>query len=73
MSFDDEEKALLALSKRVDHQMGGRGVLNEIVKRIIDPLADFLFKEEEDPTHYAGRSIVVHQAGNEATFVFEVR
>jgi len=72
LSFDDEEKALLALSKCVDHQMGGRGVLNEIVKRIIDPLADFLFKEEEDPTHYAGRSIVVHQAGNEATFVFEV-
>lgn len=71
--FDDEEKALLALSRSVDRQMGGRGVLNEIVKRIIDPLADFLFMEEENPAHYAGRSILVHQAGNEATFVFEVK
>ncbi|MBU1737098.1 MAG: AAA family ATPase [Proteobacteria bacterium] len=73
LAFDDEDKALLALSNSVDRQKGGRGVLIEIVKRIIDPLADFLFMEEDDPTHYAGRSIVVHQAGAEATFVFEVR
>lgn len=73
LAFDDERKALAALAGAVDRQMGGRGVLNEIVKRIIDPLADFLFMEEDDPIHYAGRAIVVHQAGNEATFVFEVR
>jgi len=73
LSFDDEDKALTALAKRVDRQMGGRGVLNEIVKRIIDPLADFLFEEEEDSSYYAGRTIAVHQAGNEATFVFEVK
>lgn len=73
LSFDDEEKALLALSRGVDRQMGGRGVLNEIVKQIIDPLADFLFEEEEDPAHYSGRFIAVHQAGNEATFAFEVK
>lgn len=70
--FDDEEKALTALSKCVDRQMGGRGVLNEIVTRIIDPLAEFLFEEEDDPAHYAGRSIAVHQAGDIAKFVFEV-
>ena len=73
LSFDDEEKALISLAKCVDRQMGGRGVLNEIVKRIIDPLADFLFEEEEDSSYYSGRKIVVHQAGNEATFVFEVK
>lgn len=71
--FDDEHKALMALSRSVDRQMGGRGILNEIVKRIIDPLADFLFMEEENAAHYAGRSIVVHQAGNEPSFVFEVQ
>lgn len=70
--FDDEEKALRALSKTVDRQMGGRGVLNEIVKRIIDPLADFLFEEEEDPAFYAGRTVLVHQAGNEAIFLFDL-
>jgi energy-coupling factor transporter ATP-binding protein EcfA2 len=73
LTFVDEDKALLALANCVDRQMGGRGVLNEIVKRIIDPLANFLFEEEEDPIHYAGRTIVVRQGGNEATFGFEVR
>jgi len=73
LSFDDEDKALIALATCVDRHMGGRGVLNEIVKRIIDPLADFLFEEEEDSSYYAGRTITVHQAGNEATFVFEVK
>jgi energy-coupling factor transporter ATP-binding protein EcfA2 len=69
--FDDEDKALRALAKRVDRQMGGRGVLNEIVTRIIDPLADFLFEEEEQDSHYSGRTILVHQVGSEANFLFE--
>ena len=72
LSFVDENKALLSLAGCVDRQMGGRGVLNEIVKRIIDPLAEFLFEEEEDPSLYAGRTIVVRQAGNDAEFLFEV-
>lgn len=42
-----------------------------IVKRIFDPLAEYLFEEEEDNSFYAGRIILVHQAGNDATFVFE--
>ncbi len=71
--FDDEAKAMKALVGAVDRQMGGRGVLNEIVKRIIDPLADFLFEEEVDPALYAGRTVVVHQAGDTAKFAFEMR
>jgi ATP-dependent Clp protease ATP-binding subunit ClpA len=71
--FDDEAKAMKALAGSVDRQMGGRGVLNEIVKRIIDPLAEFLFEEEDDPAFYAGRTVVVHQAGDAAKFAFEMR
>lgn len=71
IEFDDEEKALKALVRQVDKRNGGRGVLNEIVKRIFDPLAEYLFEEEEDNSFYAGRIILVHQAGNDATFVFE--
>ena len=70
--FDDEEKALKSLAATVDRHMGGRGVLNEIVKRIIDPLAEFLFEEEENTSVYAGKSLLVHQAGNQAEFVFEM-
>lgn len=72
LAFNDEEKALKAIAAMVDRQMGGRAVLNEIVKRIIDPLAQFLFEEEENPSFYAGRTIKVHQAGSEANFVFEL-
>jgi hypothetical protein len=50
--------------------MGGRGVLNEMVKRLIDPLAAFLFDEEDDSSFYAGRTIVVHQAGENPNYVF---
>ena len=71
--FDNEEKALKALAGAVDRHMGGRGVLNEIVTRIIDPLAEFLFEEEEDPAFYAGRTVVVHQAGDTAKYGFEMR
>ena len=71
--FDDEAKAMHALAKTVDQRMGGRGVLNEIVKRIIDPLAEFLFSEEENMAFYAGRSVIVHQAGDTAIFAFEMR
>ncbi len=71
--FDDEDKALTALAGCVDPKMGGRGVLNEIVTRIIDPLATFLFEEEEDSSYYAGQTIAVHQVGNEATFRFDLK
>lgn len=70
--FDDEEKALKAIAAVVDRQMGGRGVLNELVKRIFDRLAAFLFEESDDIALYAGRKILVHQAGNLPEFEFEL-
>ena len=63
---------LAALVRAVDRTKGGRGVPNEIVTRIIDPLADFLFQEEEDASYYAGRRVRVHQAGDSANFAFEL-
>ena len=68
--FDDEERALGAVVRAVDRTKGGRGVPNEIVTRIIDPLADFLFQEEEDPSYYAGRRVRISQAGDSVRFVF---
>ncbi len=72
LSFVDEERALKAIVRAVDRRNGGRGVLNEIVTRLMDPLADFLFQEEEDPAAYAGRKIRVRQAGDDPAFVFEL-
>lgn len=71
--FSDEDKALRAVVSRVDRQMGGRGVLNELVKCLFDPLAYHLFEAEDDPTAFAGKTLVVHQAGNEPEFAFELR
>ena len=68
--FDDEEKSLAAIVGEVDRANGGRGVLNEIVKRIHNPLAEFLFQEEDDPSHYAGRTIRIRQAGDTPQFFF---
>ena len=70
LAFADEERALAALVSRVNRANGGRGVLTEIVTSVIDPLADFLFREEEDFSHYAGRRIRVVQAGDSAQFAF---
>ncbi|MGB9689966.1 AAA family ATPase [Thermogutta sp.] len=69
--FDNETKALRTIVAQVDRQMGGRGVLNQLVKYLLDPLALFLF-EEDEPAAYVGRTLVVHQAGNEPKFFFEV-
>ena len=71
LEFEDEDKALKALVGGVDKRMGGRGVLNEIVSRIIDPLSDFIF-EETQPAAFAGRRILVVQAGDTAVFDFEI-
>jgi hypothetical protein len=71
-AFDNEEKALKALVATVDRSKGGRGVANEIVTCIQDPLADFLFQEEEDKSFYAGRRIRILQAGDGAKFTFSL-
>ena len=68
--FQDEDKALRALARKVDRTMGGRGVLNAIVKYLIDPLSQWLFEEEEDFSYYAGRTIKVIQPGDSTDFQF---
>ena len=70
--FANEEKALRTLCKGADRASGGRGVVNEIVARLIDPLSEFLFREEEDRANYAGRQVRVLQAGESATFCFSL-
>lgn len=70
--FENETEALSAVVKRVDRTNGGRGVLNELVTCLIDPLSEFLFYEEDDPSCYAGRKILVRQAGDTANFFFEL-
>lgn len=71
--FHDEEAALRSLVERVDRSMGGRAVLNEMVKRIFDPLARFLFETAKDPRSYADRVIKAYPVagGPEFTFVLE--
>ena len=68
--FEDEQRSLGALVGSVDRSQGGRGVPNLITTALIDPLADFIFQEEEDPSYYAGRTVRVRQAGNSPKFAF---
>jgi len=74
LEFVDENAALASIAQSVDKQMGGRGILNEIVKRIIDPLAQFLFESDFGDGQFAGKTIKVAQAGSGegAKFVFRV-
>lgn len=68
IQFANEDRALRTIVSKVDRQNGGRGVLNEIVTHLINPLADFLFTEVEDLRHWAGKRIRIIQAGS--TFDF---
>ena len=70
--FQDEKKALEAVLKHAPKSGNVRDGVNQIVPCIIDPLTDFLFYEEENPDHYAGRRIHVTQAGDTAKFAFRL-
>ena len=72
LAFVDEDRALGAIVAEVDRSKGGRGVLNALVTRLFDPLAQFLFDEVPDPRACAGRTLRVVQAGRGPTFGFEV-
>jgi ATP-dependent Clp protease ATP-binding subunit ClpA len=72
ISFRDEDKALKCLAATVDKANGGRGLANEIVSRIIDPLAEFLFDTGEDMLPYVGRRVRIVQSGTTAEFGFEL-
>ena len=61
LTFVDESAALMAIADRVESRNGGRGVLTAIEKYLIDPLAEFLFDQGEDPNFARGRTLHVRQ------------
>lgn len=67
--FADEEKALSSILRPLDRTMGGRGVLNELVRTVIDPLALFLFENAEST---CGKHLLVLQPGETPDFVFRL-
>jgi hypothetical protein len=68
--FEDEDKSLGAIARTVNRAYGGGGVLNSLEDHLIDPLACFIFHEEENPANYAGRKIRIRQAGDTTNFIF---
>ena len=67
--FADEHKALKSILSSLDKSMGGRGVLNELVRTIIDPLAMFIFENEKETR---GKRIAVVQSQELAVFEFHL-
>lgn len=70
LTFNDEDKALQAIVSDVNKQHGGRGVLNVMIGKLFDPLADFLFEHAQYPEQLKNREIHVIQAGK--NFDFEI-
>lgn len=70
IEFEDEEKALRAIVGSVDKTYGGRGILNIIEPRIIDPLSEFIFNSSD--YFYPGRVIKIVQAGDLPYFAFRL-
>lgn len=69
MVFEDEKRALATALASLDKSMGGRGVLNELVKTIIDPLSLFMF---ENTCDIRGKRLVVSLADGNAPFAFHL-
>lgn len=67
--FADERRALTAILSSLDKSMGGRGVLNELVRTIIDPLSIFIF---ENGTETHGKQLVVVQPDESPVFEFHM-
>ena len=67
--FADEQKALSAILASLDKTMGGRGVLNELVRTVIDPLSLFIF---ENAAETRGKRLVAFQTGETADFTFRL-
>lgn len=67
--FQDEQKAMTTILSSLDKSMGGRGVLNELVRTIIDPLALFIF---ENGTETSGKRLVVFQPDDSPVFEFHL-
>ncbi|WP_086289177.1 AAA family ATPase [Campylobacter devanensis] len=70
IGFDDEKKAYNILANSVNKNNGGRGVLNELESKIINPLSDFVF---ENFDKLAGRHVVIRAFENASSFDFDLK
>jgi ATP-dependent Clp protease ATP-binding subunit ClpB len=66
-----EAEILALLVREVDRGAGGRGVPNALTNKLIDPLADFLFKQMAISDQIRGKVIEVHIAGGQLLFELE--
>lgn len=66
--FENEKDAFLSIAKNSDRQNGGRGMLNLIEDRIINPLATFIFQNSK---FLAGRQILIRQIKTHFDFDLE--
>lgn len=67
--FADEQKAFSAILSSLDKTMGGRGVLNVLVRTIIDSLSLFIF---ENVAETRGRRLVIAQSDQSPEFTFHL-
>ncbi len=67
--FADEQNALTSILSSLDKTMGGRGVLNELVRTIIDPLSMFIFENEVETR---GKRLLIDQSGEDPVFTFHL-
>lgn len=69
VKFENEDKAYISISKNVNIENGGRGVLNILESKIINPLSNFIF---ENIDSIQGRTIKIVQLNeNRADFDFK--
>ena len=68
--LDNEDNVLEALSMGFDSSTGGRGVLNQLSAKLIDPLAEFLFLEG-DADSFSGKIIKASRIGKTSILKFE--
>jgi ATP-dependent Clp protease ATP-binding subunit ClpA len=71
MVLSDEQDVIDVLVSGFDEMAGGRGLLNMVASRLIDPLAEFLF-EEGEPESYAGKSLVISRRGTTSRLKFSL-
>lgn len=67
--FADERKALASILSSLDKTMGGRGVLNELVRTVIDPLSSFIFETSAD---LRGKRLIIAQETDGPVFTFHL-
>lgn len=68
--FKDEDAAFTAIANAAGKENGGRGLINVIESKIVNPLSDFVFEYGED---LAGRTISIEQYNNSRPqFKFEL-